>query len=86
MITLSACVSAACPNASQALRMWSSLKRWVINSFGSIFLDRSSIGVLTVSTDRVVMVNYDPKGPQMEIYLCPYTPPYDIGPHESFSK
>lgn len=54
--------------------MWSSLKRWVINSFGSIFLDRSSIGVLTVSTDRVVRVNYDPKGPQMEIHLRPRTP------------
>jgi hypothetical protein len=62
------------PKCSQALRMWSSLKRWVINSFGLIFLDRSSIGVLTVSTDRVVRVNYDPKGPQMEIHLRPCTP------------
>jgi hypothetical protein len=66
--------------------MWSSLRRWVINSFGTICLDRSGIGVLTVSTDRMVMVNYDRKGPQMEIHLRPCTPPYNIGPHKSSSK
>jgi hypothetical protein len=39
--------------------MWSSLKRWVIGGFGSILCDRglfSGIGVLTVSTGRVVML------------------------------
>src|ERR1700722_14066626 len=59
MMTLSARVSAACPKVSYASRMWSSLNRCVISSFGSILFDRrllSSIGVLTVSTRRVVMV------------------------------
>jgi len=59
MMTLSARVSAACPKVSYASRMWSSLKRWVIGGFGSILCDRglfSGIGVLTVSTGRVVML------------------------------
>src|SRR5450830_689967 len=58
MITLRDFVSAACAKVSYASRISSNLKRCVMSNLASILLafsDLSSIGMLTVSTRRVVM-------------------------------
>src|SRR5450830_364664 len=58
MMTLRDLVSAACAKVSYASRISSNLKRCVMSNLASILLafsDLSSIGMLTVSTRRVVM-------------------------------
>ncbi len=59
MMTLSAFSLAALPNVSYALIMSSSLNSWVMSLRGSSWPETTlfrSIGVVTVSTSRVVMV------------------------------